>query len=197
MEYKPEELARIAEKNGEGIQDLARERKEKLKKEDPLGFLVQELSNEYEKKLHMDQLSDKWKSVQEAIDSEKSKKFCIDFDNTCTFENFPYVGNEVPGALRVMRRIIDSGHKIVLWTLRSGAAQKNAEEWFIENNIPLLGSQCVPGQKDWTDSPKAAGDYFIDDRNLGCPTIYNTEMDPKPFVDWDRIEQELEKLELI
>ena len=43
----------------------------------------------------------------------------IDFDGTIVEHEYPLIGNPVPGALETMKDLIASGHKIILWTMRS------------------------------------------------------------------------------
>ena len=44
----------------------------------------------------------------------------IDFDGTIVEHKYPEIGNPVPGALETMKDLIQQGHKIILWTMRSG-----------------------------------------------------------------------------
>lgn len=48
----------------------------------------------------------------------------IDFDGTVVDHRFPDVGPDAPGALPVLRKIVEKGHKIILWTMRSGEAER-------------------------------------------------------------------------
>lgn len=122
---------------------------------------------------------------------KKSKlAICVDFDGTCTTHEYPKIGRDI-GAVPVLKRLTDAGHKLILFTMRSGAEQTHAEQWFADNGIPLYGSQKNPTQRNWTASPKAYGQIYIDDAALGCPLIINGE--DRPYVDWDKIEQMLEE----
>lgn len=134
---------------------------------------------------------------------------CIDFDGTCVTHEFPEVGKEI-GAAPVLRELVDAGHKLVLFTMRSnlrkGKAEKNslgwnnpedlylktdvlddAVNWFKKHNIPLYGINENPEQRAWTASPKAYGQLYIDDAALGCPIKYDKEFAERPFVDWSVI----------
>lgn len=126
----------------------------------------------------------------------------IDFDGTCVTHRFPEVGHDI-GAGPVLRNLIQAGHKIVLFTMRSDefvesgmfkTGLKEAVDWFKENRIPLYGIQTNPTQKQWTTSPKAHGDLFIDDRGLGCPIKFDLKVSTVPFVDWFEVEKLLVKL---
>ena len=112
----------------------------------------------------------------------------IDFDGTCVTHEFPAIGREI-GATQVLRELVDAGHRLILFTIRSNGKKKNdrtldnALDWFRERNIPLFGIQKHPEQQLWTLSPKAYGDIYIDDAALGCPLII-PETDEHPYVDW-------------
>jgi hypothetical protein len=132
-------------------------------------------------------------------------EICIDFDGTCVTHEFPQVGKDI-GAVPILKKLIDAGHNLILFTMRSNRSVLNetgdptimnvtglflddAINWFKQNNIPLYGINENPGQKKWTTSPKAYGNLYIDDAALGCPLLYNQEISDRPFVDWLKIEE--------
>ena len=106
----------------------------------------------------------------------------VDFDGTCVTHEYPKVGVDI-GAAPVLRRLVDSGHKIILNTMRSGKYLEDAELWFKHNNIPLFGSNINPTQRRWTDSPKVYANLYIDDAALGCPLIIDPNVNNRPYVD--------------
>jgi len=132
----------------------------------------------------------------------------IDFDGTCVTHEFPFIGKDI-GAQKVLKQLVDKGHKLILFTMRSDkidvdlAVDKikeydihlktdqyltQAVEWFEANDIPLFGIQADPNQHTWTSSPKAYGQLIIDDTGLGCPLSFNKYLSARPFVDWAKIE---------
>lgn len=113
---------------------------------------------------------------------------CIDFDGTCVTHEFPNVGRDI-GADRVLRQLVDRGHRLVLFTMRSGQHLDEAVEWFSEHKIPLWGIQRNPEQDEWTESPKAYGNVYIDDAALGCPLKPAWNDSTRPYVDWARVEE--------
>ena len=121
----------------------------------------------------------------------------IDFDGTCVTHEFPEIGKEI-GATPVLRELADAGHRLILFTIRSNNKKKNnhtlddAIEWFQARDIPLYGIQVNPGQLQWTSSPKAYGDMYIDDSALGCPLIV-PENDERPYVDWKTVRKLLQE----
>lgn len=120
----------------------------------------------------------------------------IDFDGTVVTHDFPEVGVDI-GAVEVLKRITDSGHKLILFTMRSEKYLDEAVEWFELNGIPLYGINKHPLQHTWTKSPKAQGVINIDDRDLFTPLTNKlpdgTEYDGRPFVDWKKVKRKLKE----
>lgn len=130
----------------------------------------------------------------------------IDFDGTCTAHDFPRVGKDI-GAVPVLKKLVEEGHRLILFTMRSNMAEINVDmneveddfvpiagnylddavNWFKENDIPLYGIQTNPTQKNWTESPKAYGQMMIDDSALGAP-LTSFPNSPRPFIDWVAVE---------
>jgi hypothetical protein len=117
----------------------------------------------------------------------------IDFDGTVVTHDYPYVGKDI-GAVPVLKKLIEQGHQLILFTMRDGITLENAETWFKENDIPLYGVQTNPSQHTWTSSPKSYAQLMIDDSALGCPLKYDENISGRPFVDWIKVEEELERM---
>lgn len=132
----------------------------------------------------------------------------IDFDGTVVTHEFPKVGKDI-GAERVLKRLVDAGHKLILYTMRSNCTNNtgfseevpiklngpfldDAVNWFTDRNIPLAGIQTNPTQKEWTHSPKCYAQRYIDDAALGAPVKIDKEMSDRPFIDWEAAEAILE-----
>ncbi|MDR2207162.1 MAG: hypothetical protein LBE36_13520 [Flavobacteriaceae bacterium] len=131
----------------------------------------------------------------------------VDFDGTCVTHEFPKIGKEI-GAVPVLKRLVENGHRIILYTMRSdsenvetddynihnkaGKYLTDAVNWFKENDIPLFGINENPEQKSWTTSPKPYCHIYIDDAALGCPIKSNEMISSRPFVDWFDVEKILE-----
>lgn len=120
----------------------------------------------------------------------------IDFDGTCVSHEFPYVGKDI-GSVPVLKRMCDSGNRLVLWTMRSEKFLNDAVNWFKENEIPLWGIQTNPMQSSWTTSPKAYCEIYIDDAALGCPLRLDLGTSDRPFVDWEIVERVLLERKII
>jgi hypothetical protein len=118
----------------------------------------------------------------------------IDFDGTCVSHEFPLIGMDI-GAIPVLNELIENGHSLILWTMRSNTKRGNylddAINWFKENNIPLYGIQTNPTQLTWTTSPKAYCHLYIDDAALGCPLILPKTPLGRGYVDWKKVREML------
>lgn len=117
--------------------------------------------------------------------SLKGLVIAVDFDGTCVTHEYPNIGKSI-GAEKTLKRIVEEGGKLILYTMRSGTELEEAEQWFIKNQIPLFGVQKNPAQSAWTKSPKCYASIYIDDAALGCPLIEETE--ERPYVDWQKVE---------
>jgi hypothetical protein len=113
---------------------------------------------------------------------------CVDFDGTCVTHSYPYIGKEI-GSEPILKRLTDAGHRLILFTMRSGKQLDEAVAWFNEQGIPLFGINTNPTQSIWTKSPKAYGHLYIDDAALGSPLVVNVAYHEKPFVDWNKVEE--------
>lgn len=108
----------------------------------------------------------------------------IDFDGTCVTHDYPRIGKDI-GAVTVLKRLVNGGHKLILNTMRSADELADAVQWFIDNDIPLYGVNETPTQKSWTNSPKVYAHLYIDDAALGCPLKMDLNLSSRPFVDWE------------
>ena len=124
----------------------------------------------------------------------------LDFDGTCVTHDFPRIGKDI-GSVPVLKELVRSGHKLIIWTMRSDKTNKkyltDAINWFNVNGIPLYGIQTNPGQEKWTDSPKAHCDLYIDDLGLGIPLKYDKRLSQHYFVDWIKVRQMLKQKNIL
>lgn len=124
----------------------------------------------------------------------------IDFDGTVVTHEFPEVGKSV-GAEKVLKALVDNGHKLILNTMRSHKdiegrdTLAEAENWFKDNGIELYGVNENPTQILWTDSPKVYANLYIDDSALGCPKMVNE--DGVIVIDWEKIEEVFKSANII
>ena len=118
----------------------------------------------------------------------------VDFDGTCVYPRDVHASNfaeiDVPHAVRVLRRFVKHGWKIVLWTCRNQEFISEAEQWFADRNILLMSinvnniESMHPNYRDYFDregsSPKVFANIYVDDRNIAFCNL--------PYVDWLRVE---------
>lgn len=115
----------------------------------------------------------------------------IDFDGTIVTHRYPEIGEPVKGAVPVIKELIENGHRIILFTMRSGKYLTEAIKYLKAESIDLFGINHNPEQDDWTSSPKAYAQLYIDDAALGCPLIYPDNHPGRPFVDWKLVRNQL------
>ena len=120
----------------------------------------------------------------------------IDFDGTCVTHEYPNEGNDI-GAVPVLKKLVEKGHELILFTMRSGMGLDDAIQWFLRNDIRLYGIQYNPTQSMWTASNKAYAQLYIDDAALGCPLKADLTISNRPFVDWSEVEKLLKKQKII
>lgn len=123
---------------------------------------------------------------------------CVDFDGTLVDHRYPVLGEPVPGALDWLKRLQVLGARLILFTMRSntkegGQLLREAVQYLENNGIKLYGVNRNPDQDDWTTSPKAYGDIYIDDSAFGCPLIHPRGF-ARPCVDWKIVGPQLERL---
>lgn len=130
----------------------------------------------------------------------KKYDICIDFDGTVTTHEFPKIGKPI-GSIRVLKDLQEAGHRLILFTMRSDRGEgenylTEAVDYLKEKGIDLYGVQENPTQKNWTGSPKAYGQIYIDDAALGCPLIHPPN-GKRPYVDWNKVKKLLAKRGLL
>lgn len=113
-------------------------------------------------------------------------EIAIDFDGTCVTHDYPVVGSDI-GAVSVLKKLVAAGHKLILYTMRSGSQLDEAALWFNVNGIQLHGIQYNPTQTQWTSSNKCYAQLYIDDAALGAPLVHGKH--ERPYIDWVMVEQ--------
>lgn len=113
-------------------------------------------------------------------------EIAIDFDGTCVTHEYPEIGQDI-GAIPILRKLVDSGHDLILYTMRSGKQLDEARDWFKANDIKLFGVQYNPAQTIWTSSNKCYAQMYIDDAALGAPLIHGVHK--RPYIDWEKVDK--------
>lgn len=96
----------------------------------------------------------------------------VDFDGTIVEHRYPQIGKEKPFAFDTLRTLQAEGHKLILWTSRSGKLLDEAVEYCRQNGVEFyaVNSNDPPGALFAGRSglsEKVTADVYIDDRNIG------------------------------
>lgn len=123
---------------------------------------------------------------------EKYRQIWIDFDATVVRNENPMIGAEVPDAVRVLHRLQDADHILILVTMRQDELLQDAINWFKNRAINI--TYINRNEMYETGSRKIYAHLIIDDKCCGIPLVYHPH-DPgrKPFVDWKKVEEILEE----
>jgi len=129
----------------------------------------------------------------------------LDFDGTVVEHAYPDTGRCNFGCVEVIKKLQDSGHDIVLNTMRSELdpdSLKKAIRWF-ENSwmffkdrdfdqelSPIKVSQTKIHPHPWERPTESTKTIFIDDIATGIP-LKRASMINNNMVDWDKVEKDL------
>lgn len=112
----------------------------------------------------------------------------IDFDGTIVEDAYPGIGKPMLFAFETIKKLQEEGHRLILWTYRSGKKLEEAVAFCHDNGIEFYAvNKNYPEEEfDGKISRKIHADLFIDDRNVGgflgwteiYQLIFNTT--PKP-----------------
>jgi len=93
----------------------------------------------------------------------------VDFDGTIVDDAYPKIGKPRIFAFETLKRLQKDGHRLILWTYRSGDRLHDAVAFCKENGINFYAvNHSFPEEVyDGTISRKINADLFIDDRNIG------------------------------
>jgi hydroxymethylpyrimidine pyrophosphatase-like HAD family hydrolase len=113
----------------------------------------------------------------------------VDFDGTIVEDAYPKIGEPMIFAFDTLKRLQSEGHRLILWTYRSGQKLDEAVAFCKENNIEFYAVNKNFPEEEYDEkySRKIHADLFIDDRNVGgflgwtaiYKSIFNYEPTPK------------------
>lgn len=106
----------------------------------------------------------------------------VDFDGTIVTHQYPAIGKEILFAFSTLKALEKKGHRLILWTYRSGKELEDAVTFCASNGINFYAvNKNYPEEKfdEATTSRKIIADVYIDDRNVGG------------FLGWSKIWEEL------
>jgi len=96
----------------------------------------------------------------------------VDFDGTIVKHKYPSIGKELPFAIKTLKLLQQKGHKLILWTYRSGKELEEAVKYCEKRGLIFhaVNNDFEGEEFDNTYSRKIYADIYIDDRNLlGIP----------------------------
>ena len=94
----------------------------------------------------------------------------IDFDGTIVEDAYPGIGKPMFFAFSTIKKLQTEGHRLILWTYRSGSKLNEAVDFCRENGIEFYTvNKNFPEEifDEQKSSRKIHADLFIDDRNVG------------------------------
>jgi len=93
----------------------------------------------------------------------------VDFDGTIVEDEYPDIGKPRIFAFETLKKLQENGHRLILWTYRSGIRLNEAVAFCKKNGIEFyaVNKSFEEEQFDYSKSRKIYADLFIDDRNIG------------------------------
>lgn len=109
--------------------------------------------------------------------SLKGRVIAVDFDGTIVEHDYPKIGKQMLFAFATLKELEKKGHRLILWTYRTGDLLDEAVDYCRENGLVFYAvNESFPGETDEGNfGRKVNADIFIDDRNVGG------------FLGWERI----------
>lgn len=100
---------------------------------------------------------------------KQSLIIAVDFDGTIVEDAYPAVGKPKLFAFDTLKKLINEGHRLILWTYRSGKKLEEAVKFCESNGISFyaVNASYQDEEFDSETSRKIHADIFIDDRNVG------------------------------
>ena len=101
--------------------------------------------------------------------TEQSLTIAVDFDGTIVEHKYPEIGPEMLFAFATLKELQKKGHKLILWTYRSGDMLEEAVAYCKAKGIEFYAVNKNFPEEEYSSalSRKINADIFIDDRNVG------------------------------
>ncbi len=102
----------------------------------------------------------------------------VDFDGTIVDDSYPKIGKPKLFAFETLKKLQEKGHRLILWTVRSGRALDEAVDFCKKNGITFyaINNNYPEEEFENSDSRKVNADLFIDDRNIR--RLYSIDNNP-------------------
>lgn len=100
---------------------------------------------------------------------KQSLIIAVDFDGTIVEDAYPNIGKPKLFAFDTLKKLQNEGHRLILWTYRSGKKLEEAIKFCESNGISFyaVNASYEDEEIDSEKSRKIHADIFIDDRNVG------------------------------
>ncbi len=120
------------------------------------------------------------------MEKKEAKIIAVDFDGTIVEDRYPEIGKPMMFAFETLKMMQNDGHRLILWTYRSGPKLEEAVAFCKKKGIEFYAvNNSFPAEEFESEkiSRKIHADIFIDDRNFAG------------FPGWGVIYQELRGVE--
>ena len=108
--------------------------------------------------------------------------FLVTFDGTIVEDQQPLIGPESPFALPTLRKLIELGHQVIIFSWRQNKERQEMLDYLRTSNVVIAGSTTefpadgIVITEEWLDSVheehrEHVVDYFIDHRQFAAPMI--------------------------
>lgn len=100
---------------------------------------------------------------------KQSLVIAIDFDGTIVEHRYPFIGRIRPFAFETLEALQIKGHRLILWSHRSGQKLEEAVKFCSSHGIEFYAVNKNYPEEIWeeSESRKILAHIYIDDRNLG------------------------------
>lgn len=107
--------------------------------------------------------------MEQRFINNNSKTIAIDFDGTIVEHAYPAIGKEMLFAFATIKELHKKGHKLILFTYRTGSLLGEAVEYCRQNGVEFYAVNKNYPEEDYNENipRKLNVDIFIDDRNVG------------------------------
>jgi hypothetical protein len=94
----------------------------------------------------------------------------VDFDGTIVEHEYPKIGQPIPFAINVLKKLQqEDHHTLLLWTMREGKLLQEAIDYCKQQGLEFFAcNKNYPDEEYKSGDPrKLSADIYIDDRNIG------------------------------
>jgi hypothetical protein len=101
--------------------------------------------------------------------NQRKMRIAVDFDGTIVEHRYPKIGKTNMFAFQTLIELNKKGHKLILWTYRSGKYLEEAIHFCKANGVEFYAINANYPEEVYSDkiSRKIDADIYIDDRNIG------------------------------